>query len=250
MNLSVCPSYCRQHHLIERWPVGLTRTFLATKMKCMRPRIIASALLVAMLAFSTQLSAQESTISGTVTAGDDQVPLPGVSILVKGTQIGTVTDASGRYSVTSPNNSPILVFSFIGYKTTEIETSGRTVIDLALERDITQLEEVVVTSFGIEQEKRSLGFSAQSVNGEDLMQMRQPNIVSSMQGQVAGVQITNSGGAPGMSSRIIVRGITSLDPSVSNQPLFVVDGIPIDNSTFEVASGATENTPRGLVTVH
>lgn len=246
MNLSVCPSYCRQHHLIERWPVGLTRTFLATKMKCMRPRIIASALLVAMLAFSTQLSAQESTISGTVTAGDDQVPLPGVSILVKGTQIGTVTDASGRYSVTSPNNSPILVFSFIGYKTTEIETSGRTVIDLALERDITQLEEVVVTSFGIEQEKRSLGFSAQSVNGEDLMQMRQPNIVSSMQGQVAGVQITNSGGAPGMSSRIIVRGITSLDPSVSNQPLFVVDGIPIDNSTFEVASGATENTPRGL----
>ena len=157
-----------------------------------------------------------------------------------------MTDTNGKYSVTAPDNSPILVFSFIGYKTAEVEAAGRTVIDLALERDVTQLEEVVVTSFGIEQEKRSLGFSAQSVNGEDLIQMRQPNIVSAMQGQVAGVQITSSGGAPGMSSRIIVRGITSLDPSVSNQPLFVVDGIPIDNSTFEVASGALENTPRGL----
>ncbi len=198
------------------------------------------------LPVSVSLESQQVSISGTVTSADDQTPLPGVSILLKGTQVGTVSDAQGKYSITASTDASILIFSFIGYKTTEVEAAGRSVIDLALERDVTQLEELVVTSFGIEQEKRSLGFAAQNIKGEDLVQMHQPNIVSALQGQVAGVQITNSGGAPGMSSRIIVRGITSLDPSVSNQPLFVVDGIPIDNSTFEVAKGATENTPRGL----
>ena len=241
MNNSLPPDQ-RRGSMMEQSPGGLPLTTLLRARSC----LFVFTFLTTMFAFTIRGIAQETTISGTVTAGDDRAPLPGVSILVKGTQIGTVTDSNGKYSVTAPDISPTLVFSFIGYKTTEVETAGRTVIDLALERDVTQLEEVVVTSFGIEQEKRSLGFSAQSVNGDDLMQMRQPNIVSSMQGQVAGVQITNSGGAPGMSSRIIVRGITSLDPSVSNQPLFVVDGIPIDNSTFEVASGASENTPRGL----
>lgn len=194
----------------------------------------------------SEIMLQQTTITGTVTSLEDQTPLPGVSVVLKGTQEGTVTDSQGKYSITAPTSSSILVFSFIGYQTVEVEAGGRSVIDLTLEPDVTQLEEVVVTSFGIEQEKRSLGFSAQSVNGEELTQMRQPNIVSAMQGQVAGVQITNSGGAPGMSSRIIVRGITSLDPSVNNQPLFVVDGIPIDNSTFEVSTGDLENTPRGL----
>jgi TonB-linked SusC/RagA family outer membrane protein len=191
-------------------------------------------------------SLQQTTITGTVTSAVDQTPLPGVSVVLKGTQEGTVTDAQGKYSIGIPTSSAVLVFSFIGYQTAELEANSRSVIDVALAADVTQLEEVVVTSFGIEQEKRSLGFSAQSVSGENLMQMRQPNVVSALQGQVAGVQITNSGGAPGMSSRIIVRGITSLDPTASNQPLFVVDGIPIDNSTFEVGSGATPNTPRGL----
>lgn len=189
---------------------------------------------------------QQTTITGTVTSAADQTPLPGVSVVLKGTQTGTVTDAQGRYSIDISATPAVLVFSFIGYRTAEIDVDGRTVVNLALEADVTELQEVVVTSFGIEQEKRSLGFSAQAVSGENLMQMRQPNVVSALQGQVAGVQITNSGGAPGMSSRIIVRGITSLDPTASNQPLFVVDGIPIDNSTFEVGSGATPNTPRGL----
>jgi TonB-linked SusC/RagA family outer membrane protein len=192
------------------------------------------------------MESQQASISGTITSSDDKTPLPGVSVVLKGTQVGTVSDGNGKYSLTATTDSPVLIFSFIGYKTMEIEVSGRSVIDIALEPDITELEEVVVTSFGIEQEKRSLGFSAQNVKGEDLIQMHQPNLVSAMQGQVAGVQITNSGGAPGQSSRIIVRGITSLDPSVSNQPLFVVDGIPIDNSTIEIARGAIENTPRGL----
>jgi TonB-linked SusC/RagA family outer membrane protein len=142
--------------------------------------------------------------------------------------------------------SATLIFSFIGFKTFEAEVSERNVVDVVMETDVTQLDEVVVTSFGIEQKKQSVGFSTQTVDGSALIQTRQSNIVNALQGQVAGVQITSSGGAPGMSSRILVRGITSLDPSANNQPLFVVDGIPIDNSTFETASGATENTPRGL----
>src|SRR5690606_21487817 len=97
------------------------------------------------------------------------------------------------------------------------------------------------TSFGIEQEKKSLGYAVQEINAEDITQTHNPNIVSALQGQAAGVQITNSGGAPGQSARIIIRGINSLDPNSDNQPLFVIDGVPIDNSTVE--SG---NTPRGL----
>ena len=246
MNFSVSHADHRPCFNLKSWLVWLETISYASQAPSFGVYLFVVAFVSTNLLMATASHAQQATITGTVLSADDQAPLPGVSIVIKGTQVGTVTDAGGKYSLSTTTDSPILVFSFIGYKTTEVETAGRTVIDLALEHDVTQLEEVVVTSFGIEQEKRSLGFSAQSVKGEELTQMRQPNIISAMQGQVAGVQITNSGGAPGMSSRILVRGITSLDPSVSNQPLFVVDGIPIDNSTFEVASGATETTPRGL----
>lgn len=185
------------------------------------------------------------TVSGSV-AGPDGEALPGVSVVVKGTQLGTMTDATGNYSIDVETGTATLVFSFIGFKTTEVEVNQRNRIDVAMEVDITQLDEVVVTSFGIEQSKQSIGFSTQKVDGADLIKTHQPSVVNALQGQVAGVQITSSGGAPGMSSRILVRGITSLDPTANNQPLFVVDGIPIDNSTYETASGAIENTPRGL----
>ncbi len=201
--------------------------------------------LVALMILASQtLFAQQRTVTGTVISSEDGLALPGVSILVKGTQGGTVTDADGKYSISVPAESPVLVFSFIGYKTQEVAIGGRSTVDVTLEVDITTLNEVVVTSFGIEQEKRSLGFSTQTVTGDNLAEMKQPNVVSALQGQVAGVQITNSGGAPGMSSRILIRGISSLDPDRDNQPLFIVDGIPIDNSTFEAVGG--ENTPRGL----
>lgn len=187
---------------------------------------------------------QQTTVGGKVTGLDDNTPLPGVSILVKGSQTGTVTDADGNYSINVPSGATTLVFSFIGYKTVEVNIDGRSSIDVGMEGDITQLTEVVVTSFGIEQEKQALGFSTQTVSGKNIAEMHQPNVISSLQGQVAGVQITNSGGAPGMSSRILIRGITSLNPNANNQPLFIVDGIPIDNSTTEAVG--LENTPRGL----
>lgn len=183
----------------------------------------------------------QQIVTGKVTAAADNAPLPGVSVMLKGTQSGTVTDAQGNYTLEVNAADAILIFSFIGYSTTEVSVGGRSTVDIALETDVTQLTEVVVTSFGIAQEKRSLGFSSQNVDGSNLTVTRQPNVVSALQGQVSGVQITNAGGAPGTSSRIVIRGLTSLNASGNNQPLFVIDGIPMDNSTDE-----SPNTSRGL----
>jgi TonB-linked SusC/RagA family outer membrane protein len=137
------------------------------------------------------------------------------------------------------------VFSFIGYKTTEVDIGARSEVNVQLVTDVTQLSEVVVTSFGIEKSKQSLGYSVQTVGAKELTEVRQPNLVSALQGQVAGVQITNTGGGPGMGARIVIRGVTSLDASADNQPLFIVDGVPIDNSTADNAAVARGMSNRG-----
>lgn len=125
----------------------------------------------------------------------------------------------------------------------EVTMGSSNSINVILQEDSEQLDEVIVTAFGISQEKKSLGYAAQNIDADAITKTKQTNLVSALQGQVAGVQITNSGGAPGQSSRIIIRGINSLDPSADNQPLFVVDGVPIDNSTIE---SGDNDTPRGL----
>ena len=189
---------------------------------------------------ATDLIAQERLVTGTVTSVEDGMPLPGVNVMIKGTNSGTITNIDGEFSLEVPESST-LVFSSVGFRTKEMVVGAEDVLNVSLETDLQSLDEVVVTSFGIEQEKKALGYAVQEINAEDLTQTHNPNIVSALQGQAAGVQITNSGGAPGQSARIIIRGINSLDPSSDNQPLFVVDGVPIDNSTVESAG-----TPRGL----
>lgn len=189
----------------------------------------------------TEVYAQERTISGRITSEEESSALPGVNIIIQGTTQGTVSDIDGNYRINVPDENTTIVFSFIGYETQEIQVGNRSVIDVSLDADVQQLSEVVVTSFGIEQEKKSLGYSVQEISSEEIVSTKQQNLVSALQGQVAGVQITNSGGAPGQSARIIIRGINSLDPNADNQPLFVVDGVPVDNSTVESAG-----TPRGL----
>ncbi len=178
-------------------------------------------------------------ISGLVTDVSG-APLPGVTIVVGGTNKGTTTDFDGNYTIAASTGS-VLRFSYLGMKTQSVTVGLANVINVTMEEDSEQLSEVIVTAFGISQEKKALGYSAQSVDAEAITRTKQTNLVSALQGQVAGVQITNSGGAPGQSARIIIRGINSLDPQADNQPLFVVDGVPIDNSTVE--SGGT---PRGL----
>ena len=188
--------------------------------------------LIVLCAFFTAFDTYaQQKISGKVTS-DSGEALPGVSVLIKNTTVGTVTDIDGNYSLNTPAGSETIIFSFIGYETIETSISGRSVIDAQIKPDVTQLSEVVVTSFGIEQEKRSLGYAVQKLNAEELTQSNQSNIVNALQGRVAGVQINNSGGAPGAGASILIRGITSLTPGANNQPLFVIDGIPISNETI------------------
>ncbi|QYA25469.1 SusC/RagA family TonB-linked outer membrane protein [Gramella sp. MT6] len=186
------------------------------------------------------LLAQQSSVSGLVTESDSGEPLFGVNVLIKGTNRGTITNSDGTYQIdVAPGE--VLVFSSVGFETKEISYTGQSTLDVTLVEDLESLDEVVVTSFGIEQEKKSLGYAVQEIGSEEITKTKQQNLVSALQGQAAGVQVTNSGGAPGMSARIIIRGVNSLDPNADNQPLFVIDGVPIDNSTVESAG-----TPRGL----
>lgn len=173
---------------------------------------------------------QDIQVEGSV-EDKDGLPLPGVTVMEKETSNGTVTNMDGNYSLQVSGSNVVLVFSFIGYETVEVAVDGRENIDMILNTSSEALDEVVVTSFGIKQEKKALGYAVQEVSGEEITRTEEPNLVNALRGKVAGVSINSSSGAAGAGSNIIIRGITSLSPSGDNQPLFVVDGMPISNST-------------------
>lgn len=185
-----------------------------------------------MLVFS-----QTRQITGTVT-DEKGAPLPLVSVLQKGTQNGTSTDEKGSFSIMVTGANPVLVFSYANRETQEVPVSTANTYNVSLGASGT-LSEVVVTSFGIRKEKKSLGYTIQSVSAEDLTVNHQSNVVNALQGKVAGVTISSTGGAPGQGARIIIRGINSLDAGRNNQPLFIVDGVEVDNSTFVTGGGDT-----------
>ncbi|AEL25625.1 SusC/RagA family TonB-linked outer membrane protein [Cyclobacterium marinum] len=197
--------------------------------------------MVLFLMLNGTIMAQQINVQGKVTAAEDPEGLPGVSIVAEGTGTGTVSDINGNFSINVPNENTVLVFSYIGYASQSITIGNQQTLNVVMQPEAKGLDEFIVTAFGISQEKKSLGYSAQNIDAEAITKVKQPNLVNSLQGQAAGVQITNSGGAPGQSARIIIRGINSLDPGANNQPLFVVDGVPVDNSTIE-----STGTPRGL----
>jgi TonB-linked SusC/RagA family outer membrane protein len=172
--------------------------------------------------------AQDRTVSGNVT--DEDGPLPGVNVIVKGSTLGTTTDLDGNYKLSVPSDAEALVFTYIGFEKMEVAIGSKSVIDVTLQPDVQQLGEVVVTALGVSREKRSIGYSTQSVDGEKLAESRETNIVNALQGAVAGVQIQGSQGAMGGSSRITIRGANSFRGE--NQPLFVVDGMPINNDNY------------------
>jgi TonB-linked SusC/RagA family outer membrane protein len=187
----------------------------------------------AFLLVPTWLNAQESRVAGQVMADDTGRPLAGVQIMVKGTTVGTLTDGSGNYTVRVPTGANTLVFSFIGFRTVEREITG-SVINVTLTREAIGLEGITVTALGITREKRSLGYSVQNVSAEQISDVPKLNIVDALQGHVAGVKITSSNN-PGGSSRIVIRGASSI--TGNNQPLFIVDGVPIDNTARSNAGG-------------
>ena len=181
----------------------------------------------------------QQTITGTVT-GDQGEALIGVSILIQGSGSGTVTDLDGNYSITAQEQD-VLLFSYTGYgSVTRTVNAGETVIDVELQAGA-QLDEVVVTALGISRERKALGYAVEEVDNDAIVRSQQNNLVNALQGQVAGVQVSSAGGGPGQASRIIIRGINSLDPSANNEPLFVVDGIPVSNETLTVGGGDSRN---------
>ncbi|MCQ6958662.1 SusC/RagA family TonB-linked outer membrane protein [Mucilaginibacter aquariorum] len=182
-------------------------------------------LLVFLLLSAVITNAQTRRITGTVTAQDDKGILPGVNVKVGETQIGTSTDANGKYSINVPENSKTLIFSFIGFATQEVPINGQEVINVALVTSNRQLGEVVVTALGISRQEKSLGYAAQQIKGENLTMTRQQDLNTSLAGKVSGVQILGGSGARFGASTIRIRGINSLQ---GGNPIYVVNGVITD----------------------
>lgn len=187
-----------------------------------------TALFLLLLSLAGQVYAQSRTVKGKVTAAEDGSPIIGATVLAKGTNVGTVTNITGDYTLNVPAGVNTLVVKFIGMKDTEVPITGD-VHNVVLAADVTTLTETVVTAQAIRRDKRSLGYSAPVVNAADLTKGQSTSALNSLSGKVAGVNITSTASAPGSSSRIVLRGGSSI--TGNNQALMVVDGIPIDNSS-------------------
>jgi TonB-linked SusC/RagA family outer membrane protein len=196
---------------------------------------------VVLMVVPVLVSAQQRQITGRIISEAGQ-PVSLASIIIKGTRSGATADEAGRFSITLPSREAVLVISAAGFQETEVSVGQADDYSVTL-RLVNDLSTVVVTAMGIRKEKRALGYAAQEVKGDDLSATRQTNVVNALRGKVAGVQINSGGGAPGQGSRIVIRGIKSLAPGKNNQPLFVIDGIVIDNSTTTVS---TAGELRGL----
>ena len=193
---------------------------------------ILSFLTIVSLLFFQGVTAQSSTVTGTV-SDDSGVPLPGANVVEKGTSNGTSADFDGNYTISVGSNAT-LIFSSLGYTTREVAVNGQSSVSVSLAEDASQLDEVVVTALGIKKSTKALGYSLTEVGGEEIATVKTPNAINSLQGKIAGVAISqNSTGAAG-SSRVVIRGASSL--SGNNQPLYVVDGIPISNDNNGSAS--------------
>lgn len=194
-------------------------------------------LLLGLALFMATVSAfaQSRVVTGTVTSDEDGLPLPGVSILVKGTTIGTTTDIDGNYSLTVPENQDVLIFSFVGFVTQEASIGNRTAVNVVLNMDSKVLNEVVVVGYG-EMTKREVTGAITSVGSEDIKNLPVAGLDQAIQGRAAGVLVSSASGTPGGAISINVRGTASI--SASNEPLYVVDGMPI-------YSGNTSSIGRG-----
>ncbi len=198
------------------------------------------------------------TVTGTVTQKSDGEPVIGASVMVKGTSSGVMTDIDGKYSIEVSNNKAVLVFTYIGYNTETVKVDGRSVIDVVMTENATVLDEVVVTAMGQVQEKKKLNYAVQSLNSDELTAGVTPNMVNSLQGKIAGVNVSMSGGSPNSASQLVIRGISSVNSTQSNEALVVIDGMavsggatamgdlnPNDIATISVLKGAAASSLYG-----
>ena len=179
-------------------------------------------------------TAQTQRVTGTVTAEEDGLPVVGASILVKGTTVGTITDIDGNFTLSNiPASAKVLQISYIGMQSQEVAIKPN--VKIVLKSDAQLIDEVVVTAMGIKRSEKALGYSATSVKSDEIAAKRASDVMSSLSGKVAGVQISNTSSDPGASNSVIIRGVSSL--SGSNQPLYVVDGVPLNNSSTYSSDG-------------
>ncbi len=195
------------------------------------PNVLSFILIFCLCLLATFAAQAQRTISGKVVSGDDQSPLPGVNILVKGTTSGTISDANGEFTVSVASESDVLVFSFVGYISQEQTVNGRTSFNVVLASDAQQLSEVVVTALGIQKDKTKIGYAVQDLKGEDIVKAREPNPINSLVGKVAGLTVASSAEILG-SPDLYLRG---------KRPLFVVDGVPIQSDTWNISADDIES---------
>ncbi len=214
-----------------------------------------SGILTLLLAFVVQLTfAQEKTISGTV-SDDSGLPLPGATVLVKGTTTGVSTDFDGKYSIKA-NQGATLVISFVGYTTREVKVGASNTINIKMSEDAQALDEVVVTAFGQTRQAKSLGYAATKVSSEELTEVATSNPLETLSGKIAGVDIS-APSQPGASTKAVFRGFSSI--TGSNSPLYVVDGSPIldrsngsigSTSSFDAGSGINDIDPNNIESIN
>jgi len=179
---------------------------------------------------SSELLAQERTVSGRVTSTEDGTALPGVNVILKGTTTGTGTDADGRYSIAVPSTGGTLVFTFIGLKSQEVEVGAKTTVDVSLEQEVTQFNEVVITAGGLVVQKRELGNMATTVKSTDITQGKSQNAVAGLQGKVPGLLVSAVSSGVNPNYRVVLRGQRSL--LGNNQALLVLDNVITPNSVL------------------
>ncbi|SHJ29714.1 SusC/RagA family TonB-linked outer membrane protein [Pseudozobellia thermophila] len=211
-----------------------------TKIKGLLSQLLFAQLWMVLLLGPQMSMAQGNSlvVTGTVSSADDGMPLPGVSIVVKNTTKGVTTDFDGNYRLEVDDANAVLVFSYLGFETYEEAVNGRTRIDVSLNTSTENLDEVVVTALGIKREDKSLGYSVENVAGEELTRVAQENVLNSLSGKVAGVTLNNTGGT-GSSVSMVIRGAISL--SSDNQPLFVIDGVPVANTLNNIGGFGDRN---------
>jgi len=202
-------------------------------------------LLVLGMAFAYSVSAQQQTITGVVTEAESEEPLAGVTVLVVGTTIGASTNIDGEYQIDVPEDRNTLEFSFIGYATVTEEIDGRSEIDVQLGEDLQLLEDVVVTALGRERERRSLSYTIQNIDGEQIRESGGRDVIASLQGSVAGLEVSPGSGVPGASSAIRIRGANSFDGN--NAPLFVIDGVPVSSGAVDGGNVSGVDAPNRIM---
>ena len=203
-------------------------------------------LTVLVVMLGQMIFAQVKTVTGTV-VDQNGLPLPSVAIQEKGSGNGTQTDFDGNFKIDVRQGST-LVFSYVSMKTQEVVVNTTT-LKITMTEDVAQLEGVVVTALGIKRQEKSLGYASQNIKGSEMTEARESNVINSLSGKIAGVQITSSSGSVGSSSRIVLRGISSI--TGNTEPLFIVDGIPMDNTNYgNAGSGGGRDLPNGISNIN